>query len=69
MEHMEHDGKWMKEAFKNSHGQFAARAKNAGMTTTAYARHVLAHKDRYSMHVQRQAQLAKTGMRMAKRRK
>lgn len=61
--------KWMQAAFKNAHGQFAARAKNAGMTTAMYARHVLAHKEDYTAHVVKQAQLAKTGMAMAKHRK
>ena len=28
---------WMAEAFKNSHGQFKAKAKAAGMGTEAYA--------------------------------
>ncbi len=28
---------WMKQAFSNSHGQFKAKAKRAGMSTRAFA--------------------------------
>ena len=30
-------GKWIKGATSNAHGQFAAKAKAAGMSTAAYA--------------------------------
>lgn len=29
---------WIEEATENSHGQFAAKAKEAGMSTKAYAK-------------------------------
>ena len=31
------DPHWMEKAFANSHGQFKAKAKKAGMSTQAYA--------------------------------
>ena len=34
---MAKDGHWMEKAFANSHGQFKAKAKKAGMSTEAYA--------------------------------
>lgn len=62
------DKHWAKKAFANAHGQFAARAKHAGMSTAAYARHVLAHKKDFGTHVRRQAQLALTGIKMSRNR-
>ena len=34
---MAKDGHWMEKAFANSHGQFKAKAKKAGMSTSAFA--------------------------------
>lgn len=50
--------RWIAGATENSHGQFAAAAKRAGMSTAAYATHVLASKSA-STHRKRQAALAK----------
>ena len=49
---------WIAGATKNAHGQFAAAAKKAGMSTAAYASHILASKTA-STHRKRQAALAK----------
>ena len=49
---------WMKKAFANSHGQFKAKAKAAGESTSEYA-HEKAHaKGRLG----KQARLALAGM-------
>lgn len=34
---MSNDPHWMEKAFANSHGQFKAKAKKAGMSTKAFA--------------------------------
>lgn len=52
--------KWIQSATKNAHGQFAAKAKKAGMSTSAFARHVLANKEDYPSKTRKQAALAKT---------
>ena len=51
---------WMKAAFANSHGQFKAKAKKAGMSTEAYASKE-AHDPKASTKTKRQANLAKLG--------
>lgn len=51
---------WMKKAFANSHGQFKAKAKKAGMSTEAYASKE-AHDPKASTKTKRQANLAKLG--------
>jgi hypothetical protein len=61
--------KWMAKAFAKSHGQFKAKAKKAGMSTGAYTRKVTKKGSRATTKTKRQANLAKTGMRLAKRRK
>lgn len=48
------DPHWMEKAFANSHGQFKAKAKHAGMSTEAYANKP--HKGKTA----RQANLVKT---------
>ena len=53
--------KWMQKAFSNSHGQFSAKAKKAGMSTGAYASKV-AKSPTATTHAKRQANLAKLGM-------
>ena len=52
------DGKWMEKAFANSHGQFKAKAKKAGMSTGAYA----AKEASAPGKTGKQARLAKIGM-------
>lgn len=44
---------------RGTRGVFKAKAKRAGMSTSAFARHVLANKGRYSATTRRQAALAK----------
>lgn len=56
---------WIAGATSNAHGQFAAKAKRAGMSTAAYAS---AH-DTGSGTTAKQARLAETLMAMHKRRK
>lgn len=60
---------WIGAATKNAHGQFRAKAKKAGMSTAMFARHVLAHSEDHDTETVRQANLAKTLMKMAKHRK
>ena len=54
--------KWMEKAFANSHGQFKAKAKKAGMSTKAYAKKE-SKSSSASTKTKRQANLAKMGMR------
>ena len=60
--------KWIKGAIKRP-GAFKAKAKSAGMSTSAFATKVLKKGSRYSTRTKRQASLAKTlgKMRMKKR--
>tara|TARA_Y100000310_G_C20393701_1_gene674043 strand:+ start:417 stop:611 length:195 start_codon:yes stop_codon:yes gene_type:complete len=51
--------KWIKDAIKRP-GAFKAKAKRAGMTTNAYARHVLRKGSRATTRTKRQASLALT---------
>ena len=57
---MTEDGHWMEKAFANSHGQFKAKAKKAGMSTGAFAKKEAASPDA-STKTKRQANLAKIG--------
>lgn len=56
---------WMAKAFSNSHGQFKAKAKAAGMSTAAYAAKESGAKGKLG----KQARLAKVGIRLANRKK
>lgn len=58
--------KWIDSATKHAHGQFAAKAKRAGMTTDMFAKHVLQHPDQFSEKTRKQAQLAHTLVGMSK---
>jgi len=51
---------WIKKATSNAHGQFAAKANRADMTTREFARHVKANPEDYSSVTRRQAALART---------
>ena len=51
--------KWIAKAFANSHGQFKAKAKAAGESTSEYAH----EKERAKGKVGKQARLALVGMR------
>lgn len=55
--------KWIQGATKNAHGQFAAKAKAAGMSTRAYAQ----SKKNASGVLGKQARLALTLMGMNKK--
>ena len=57
---MAEDGHWMEKAFGNSHGQFKAKAKKAGMSTGAFAKKEAASPTA-STKTKRQANLAKLG--------
>lgn len=51
--------KWMQDVAENSHGQFREAAQRAGMTTRAFARHVMADKKgKYSKKRHQQANAA-----------
>ncbi len=51
--------KWIAKATANAHGQFSAKAKRAGLTTSAYASKVLKKGSKASTRTKRQAVLAK----------
>jgi hypothetical protein len=61
-------GKWIQKAIKRP-GAFRAKAKRAGMSTSEFANHVLANKEKYDTRTVRQAALAKTLAKMRKKRK
>ena len=54
---------WMKEATKNAHGQFAAKAHKRGMSTRAFAARVNRNPDEYDERTRKQAALAAVLMR------
>tara|TARA_Y100000034_G_C6726953_1_gene321830 strand:+ start:552 stop:743 length:192 start_codon:yes stop_codon:yes gene_type:complete len=58
--------KWISSAIKRP-GAFSAKAKKAGMSTKAYARHVLRKGSRSSTRTKRQASLALTLGKMNKK--
>jgi hypothetical protein len=60
--------KWIQKAIKRP-GAFRAKAKRAGMSTMEYARKVLANPERYDTRTVRQARLALTLRKLARRRK
>lgn len=56
--------KWIQSAKasikrRGTEGSFKRKAQAAGMSTSAFARHVLANKERYSAKTRKQAGLAK----------
>lgn len=59
---MASDSNWIEKATANSHGQFAAKAKKAGMSTGAYAGKVESGKVKASRVTKKQASLASTLM-------
>lgn len=58
---------WMQKAFANSRGQFKAKAKRAGKSTSAYATEVLKKKSKASKKTKKQAVLARTGIKYARK--
>lgn len=60
------DGNWIEKATANSHGQFRAKAKSAGMSTKSYASKVDSGKVKASPVTKKQASLASTLMGMHK---
>ena len=54
---------WIAGAVKKP-GAFTAQAKRAGMSTQAFARHVLANKDEFTATTEKRANLAKTFSKM-----
>lgn len=63
---MASDPNWIEKATQNSHGQFKAKAKSAGMSTKQYAGKVNSGKVKASPVTKKQAQLASTLMGMHK---
>lgn len=63
---MASDPNWIEKATANSHGQFRAKAKGAGMSTGAYASKVKSGKVKASPVTKKQASLASTLMGMHK---
>lgn len=61
-------GKWIQGAIKRP-GAFRAKAKRAGMSTSAYARKVTRKGSKASTQTKRQARLAQTLGKMRKRRR
>lgn len=62
------DKKWMQKAVKRP-GAFTAKAKRAGKSTQAYAAQVLKKGSKASTRTKRQANLARTFAKSAKKRK
>ena len=60
---------WIKKATSKNKGVFRAKAKRAGMSTSAYARKVLKKGSRASTRTKRQARLAQTLGKMQRRKK
>ena len=60
--------KWIKGAIKRP-GAFKAKAKKAGMSTSAYAKKVTKKGSKASTRTKRQANLAKTLGKMRKKKK
>ncbi len=60
--------KWIQGAIKRP-GAFTAKAKKAGMSVSAYAKKVLKKGSKASTLTKRQATLAKTLRKLAKRKK
>jgi len=58
--------RWIQKAIKRP-GAFSAKARRAGMSTSAYARHVLRKGSRASTRTKRQAVLARTLSRLRRR--
>ena len=59
--------KWMAKAFANAHGQFKAKAKKAGMSTSGYAAKVTKKGSSASTKTKRQANLAKTAAKIRRK--
>ena len=52
---------WIQKAIgKKDEGKFCAKADRAGMSTSAFADHVLSNKDDYPAKTEKQANLART---------
>lgn len=62
------DANWIQGAIKRP-GAFTAKAKKAGMSVSAFARHVLANKKKYPSRTVRQAALALTLRKISRKRK
>ena len=60
--------KWIKGAIKRP-GAFKAKAKSAGMSTSAFASKVLKKDSKYSTRTKRQASLARTLGKMRRKKK
>jgi len=60
--------KWIQEAIKRP-GEFTEKARRRGMTVAQFAEHVIRNPERYDTRTVRQAHLAKTLRKLARRRK
>lgn len=52
--------KWIAKATEKHKGAFGREAKEHGMSTAGFAKHVMSHPDAYSGTVVKRASLAKT---------
>ena len=59
--------KWIQEAVSEHPGAFSKKAKEAGMSTSAYAAKVTANPDEYDKKSVKQANLAKTLTKLRKK--
>ena len=59
--------KWIQEAVSEHPGAFSKKAKDAGMSTSAYAAKVTANPDEYDKKTVKQANLAKTLTKLRKK--
>lgn len=64
---MAEEKKWIQEAVSEHPGAFSKKAKEAGMSTSAYAAKVTANPDEYDKKTVKQANLAKTLTKLRKK--
>jgi hypothetical protein len=64
---MAEDGKWIQKATSEHPGVFSKKAKEASMSTSDFAAKVTANPDNYDEKTVKQANLAKTLMKLRKK--
>lgn len=64
---MAEDKKWIQKAVSEHPGAFSKKAKEAGMSTSAYASQVASNPDKYDKQTVKQANLAKTLSKLRKK--
>jgi len=64
---MAEDEKWIQEAASKHPGAFSKKAKEAGVSTSAYASQVTSNPEEYDKKTVKQANLAKTLSKLRKK--